>query len=498
MPEQHDPIDELTRFGAGLGSATPGGDMPRSAADVRRRGDQIRRRRSALAAGGAALAVAAVAVPVFALTGNDHPRSDRNPIAKDEPALAASDLLRDADTEYFPDQKSAFTTASTEEGDGQATFHPCQREALSALGAQSSFTRFYDQVVKLEPGMTAPPDVPDDGMVETIAQFPDAAAARAAYDEVTDWIVGCEGHVPGADTVKVTPQARSVEVGKGDAVVYDLTWRPAPVEIDPTGDAAYINETGLLLQGDRIAVLAVTIVGQDYNFDPDAGGTPVERMLPTAAERLLPGDGPDDDATPPTPEATATAPDAPDPAIPDDFPLTASWPREAGDGEGLKAPSRNAAALSFEACGTTLPDPRHAVRLTASYSNAEDYRTRQLTTYASADEAVAAVRAIRELYDACPTGPKRDDGYTPHWAVRDTEVGGESFAVLGWDTMDGAPTPYGDTLLVVRVGSAVLVVVHSGEGGAPSGEDDQRAIDQITQESAAVVARMCTWTVAGC
>ncbi|NHA01673.1 hypothetical protein G5V59_23295 [Nocardioides sp. W3-2-3] len=95
------------------------------------------------------------------------------------------------------------------------------------------------------------------------------------------------------------------------------------MEIDPTGDAAYINETGLLLQDDRIAVLAVTIVGQDYDFAPDAGGTPVERMLPTAAERLLPGAGPDDDTTPTTPEATATATDAPDPAIPDDFPLTA-------------------------------------------------------------------------------------------------------------------------------------------------------------------------------
>ncbi|NHA01672.1 hypothetical protein G5V59_23290 [Nocardioides sp. W3-2-3] len=82
--------------------------------------------------------------------------------------------------------------------------------------------------------------------------------------------------------------------------------------------------------------------------------------------------------------------------------------------------------------------------------------------------------------------------------MRETQVGGQSFAVLGWDTMDGQATPYGDTLLVVRVGSAVLVVVHSGEGGAPSGGADQRAIDQITQESDAVVARMCAWTVAGC
>lgn len=509
MPEQHDPIDELARFGAGFGSATPGGDMPLSAADVRRRGDQIRRRRTALVAGGAALAVAAVAVPVFAVIGNDNPRSDNDNIADDKtrPALAESDLLRDADTEFDREGYSLFETTGTFEGDGQVVHHRCQREAISAVGATSSFTRTFS--LYPNPDMLEPGDVPDDpttdDLVETVAEFETSAAARAAYDQFAEWIVDCK--IPGADSVNVAPQARSVTLPDGDAVIYDLTWRPAPIEIDPTGDAGYINETGLVLQDDRIAVVSVTVIGQDYNYDPEFG-SPVERMLPPAAQRLRPGTEPEQ-PTEPTATETSESGD-PDPgtgdpgadtgaaAIPGDFPLLDGWPEEAGDGEGRIGPARDLDRLALEACGTAATEVAHEDRLLARFENAEDYRTRQLTTYATADDAVAAVAAIRQVYAACPVGEVRDDGATPHWAVVDTQIGGDSFAVLGWDTVDGELIPFGETLLVVRLGSAVLVVAHGGHSGAPSGADDQQAVDRIVQESAPVVDSMCTWTAAGC
>lgn len=507
MPEQHDPIDELARFGAGFGSATPGGDMPLSAADVRRRGDQIRRRRTVLVAGGAALAVAAVAVPVFAVIGNDNPRSDKN-IAVEVPPLTRANLLRDADTEYDTEDYSLFTTTETFEGDGQAVYLPCQREATSALGASDSFTRVFNLAPdpeKMSPGDTFD-DQTDDDMVELVAQFDSPDAARTAYDRFAEWIVDCK--IPGANTVKVGSQGRSVDVADGDAVLYDIQWGPVPEEIDPTGDFAYIGEIGLVVQDDRIAVLKVTGIGQDYTWLPEDGGSPLERMLPKAAERLSINAKPDDPAEPddPTePVATETADSGeakPGPtgaaAIPDDFPLLDGWPEEADDGQGSTGPARDLDPLSLEACGTQAADPAHADRLVARYENAEDYRTRQLTTYASADEAVAAVAAIRQVYAACPTGEVRDDGHTPHWAVVDTQIGGDSFAVLGWDTMDDQPTPYGDTLLVVRLGSSVLVVVHSGHSGAPGSGEDQAAVDRIVQESATIVDRMCTWTAAGC
>lgn len=510
MPEQHDPIDELARFGAGFGSATPGGDMPLSAADVRRRGDQIRRRRTALVAGGAALAVAAVAVPVFAVIGNDSPRSDKDNLAHDVPPLSRADLLRDGDTEYDREGYSLFRTTDTFEGDGQAVHLPCQREKASALGATSSFTRTFDLYAnpdKLEPGDTLPDDVTRDDLTELVAQFDSPDAARTAYDQFAEWIVDCE--MPGADKVNVAPQGRSVDVPGGDAVIYDLNWGPVPEDLDPYGDFAYISETGLVLQGDRIAVVSVRIVGQDYNWLPEDGGSPLERMLSKAAERLLPDTAPDepDDPTEPTdPSETVTAdggePDAGTDggaaAIPDEFPLLDGWPEEAGDGAGRIGPARGLEPLPLEACGAAATDVAHEDRLLARYENAEDYRARQLTTYATADEAVAAVAAIRQVYAACPTGEVRDDGYTPHWAVVDTQIGGDSFAVLGWDTLDDQPAPFGETLLVVRLGSSVLVVAHAGHGGAPSGGQDQAAVDRIVAETAPVVDRMCTWTAAGC
>jgi hypothetical protein len=507
MPEQHDPIDELARFGAGLGSATPGGDMPLSPADVRRRGDQIRRRRTALVAGGAALAVAAVAVPVFAVIGNDGPRSEKDQVAQDVPPLTRADLLRDADTEYDPEGYSLFHTTDTFEGDGQAVYLPCQREKTSALGATDSFTRTFDLAAnpdKLEPGDTLPDDRTDDDLTELVAQFETPDAARAAYDQFAEWILDCE--IPGADDVSVTPQGRSVDVPEGDAVVFDLQWGPVPEELDPYRDMGYISETGLILQDDRIAVVSVKIIGMDYNWQPENGGSPLDRMLPKAAERLLPADPtvePTDPAVPtdPTEPVETETTDGGDPGaapIPDAFPLMEGWPEEAGDGKGRIGPARDLEQLALEACDTRADDPAHADRLLARFDNAEDYRTRQLTTYASADEAVAAVAAIREVYAACPTGEVRDDGYTPHWAVVDTQLGGDSFAVLGWDTFDGGLTPAGETLLVVRLGSAVLVVVNGGESGAPAGGQDQRAVDRIVQESAPVVDRMCTWTAQGC
>ncbi|NHA01670.1 hypothetical protein G5V59_23280 [Nocardioides sp. W3-2-3] len=45
-------------------------------------------------------------------------------------------------------------------------------------------------------------------------------------------------------------------------------------------------ETGLVRVGNRLAVLTSVIVGQDYNFLDEDGGTPVNRMLPKAAARM--------------------------------------------------------------------------------------------------------------------------------------------------------------------------------------------------------------------
>lgn len=474
MPEQHDPIDELARFGASLGSPSPGGDM-RSPTEVRRRGDQIRRRRAALVVGGAALAVAAVAVPVLAVVGDDDPKSDRDRIAEDVPALAEIDLLRDADTQYFPGQKNAYRTVATfadDRGDGLAR---CEQKSLGALGATRSFTRTYNAAPVYRDGETPEKDLTPYDLVERVAEFRTPEAARAAYDTLGEWILDCR--IPGADRVTVVPKARTVDLPGADGLIYDATWTPAPVQ-----DAGYLGEFGLLLQGDRIAVVQQSIIGQDANWEDNR--SPVALMMPAVAARLLPE------------QPTGDRPSA---AISDDFPLLTGWPKEAGDGPGPKGPARDLTPVELAPCGTGLPDAPHEDRLLATYENAEDYRTRQLTTYTDGDAATAAFDAIRQGYVDCPFGPKGTDGSTPVWAVHDVPgLGDEAFALLGWDELDGAPTPHGETLLVVRRGGAVLVVVHGGEAGAPSGSSDERAIEEITAESKDVAGRMCAWSTEGC
>ncbi|WP_182377465.1 hypothetical protein [Nocardioides sp. WS12] len=498
-----DPINDLSRFGDDFSTGT-GGAMPLPAAAVRRRGDQIRRRRTALVAGASALAVAAVTVPIFAIVGGDPKADSNNDIADDNKtsqSLSAEDLLRDADTEYSPTDETPWRTSETFEGDGQALYNPCQKQALSDLGATNSFTRAFTW------GDTEP--LGGTGLVEQIAEFDSPADARSAYDTFAQWIIDCE--ITDADRTNVVPEGRAVALPSGDAVIYDLNWSLEPESEDPFGDSSYISETGLVLQDDRIAVIAVTINGQDYNFLDEEGGTPVKRMIPKAAERLRPGTGqpaaPETTETVEPPETTGTpgpgasgSSGAVNPAIYDAFPLTLGLPddSEAEPGEeGIVGPARDIDRLPLEACDVALPDAPHADQLMAGWQNIEDYRTRQLTTYSSVDQAIAAADEIRALYAGCPSDETRADGYTPFWQVRDTNVGGQSFVVFGWDEFEGAPTTFGETLLVVRVGISVLVVAHSGHGGNPQGRE-QEVIDQITTESADVIGELCVFTEARC
>ena len=98
-----------------------------------------------------------------------------------------------------------------------------------------------------------------------IAEFPDAATARAAYDTWRGWIDDCGQRLDGFARHRIDTEPAPVDLPSGgEGVIYDLSWGPVSEDIDPYGDAGFINETGLVVQGDRIAVLGLTIVGQDY------------------------------------------------------------------------------------------------------------------------------------------------------------------------------------------------------------------------------------------
>lgn len=475
MPD-HDPIEELTRFGAELGRA--GGDMPLSAADVRHRGDRIRRRRTALVAGGAALAVAAVAAPVLLFTGDNGPHPD---LVTKDPArsgpLSQHDLLTDDDTVYS-DGADWFATG-TVDGDGQAGFHLCARESLTGLGATAVLQRDFELRNTQEPSV----EVTGDHFGEAVAQFPDAASAAAAYDTIADWVQDCSEPAAGNDTPEYEAfEPRPVVTGLDDSEAQLIGAHYGPVPED--SDAAYIAETGLVRVGARIAVLSSVVVGQDYTF---LDGTPVERMIPVAADRLQPG------ANEPTDPAAA-----PGTRIADGFPLTTGWPATGSETDDpITGPLRGLDPISLVACDTSAQEPRRSDRLSAEWVDVEDVRYRQLTTYPTEDDAAEAAAAIASVFKACPEGPADQDGTVSRWEVRDLDAGDEAFAVLGWQQASGGPTPFGDTTLVVRVGKAVLVETRGGHAGNPQGRE-QEVVDTISTDAAPVVDAMCAFTDAGC
>ncbi len=194
----------------------------------------------------------------------------------------------------------------------------------------------------------------------------------------------------------------------------------------------------------------------------------------------------------PTPVMTPAAPTAPTSATPaptgsagrgilDDFPLQIGLPRddeaEPGD-HGLTGPDRTMVPIVPEACGTRVPLPRHTDWLRVEWSNPEDYRERQLLTFADVDEAQAYAEQVLELFRTCPeevTSEEVDE--TRHTTVARTDLGDWSGAASALYRQQGYPAPGLTTWYVVRVGAAVLVSVTYNEGGA--GPDPERdAADQ--------------------
>jgi hypothetical protein len=283
-----------------------------------------------------------------------------------------------------------------------------------------------------------------------------------------------------------------------------------------TGDVATVTE----VRGSTFGEAPAAVLVQGYVFDGDPGpGHLVVHVVPVGSALLVTrtyGEWPEvaegvdqttasvaetvaamvvfAEAEAPTGTPTETASSS---AIPDDFPMLAGWPRISGDGEGRVGPTRDADPLVFTVCGKTSRDPAHADRVTAQWDDAEDYRLRQLTTYADEVAAVDAVEALVGLHEACPTEPPGDDGYGTEREVRPVALGDEAWAILERDTLDGRPSPFGESAMVVRVGRAVLVVLHGGHAGYPDG-NGQGQVEAMGSQAATPIAMMCQFTKTGC
>lgn len=193
----------------------------------------------------------------------------------------------------------------------------------------------------------------------------------------------------------------------------------------------------------------------------------------------LNGCGDNDPAAAPGDEAPSTTGNrtpSPPPAtgvIPDDFPLLDGYPTDdqsEGDANGRHGPSRDLDPLRFEACGTTLPLPEVTDQLRGGWTNPEDYRERQLSTFASVEAAEDFVADIEGLYAAC-SREDTEDGYTSVNLVVDGSLGDDTVNHVRRYELDGAPAIGLAVTTVVRVGRAVLVSATYNEGSADTGRE---------------------------
>lgn len=221
-----------------------------------------------------------------------------------------------------------------------------------------------------------------------------------------------------------------------------------------------------------------------------------------------PGPGPGID-TPVAPDAelvrpTPTSPNQIDIQVAEihyRFPLAAGWPddRDASPGElGREGPARTIDSLAFAVCGTTFDDPEYADRLRADWTDVEDQRTRQLTSYADDGEAVDAVRSLADFFRDCPA-EDFDDGLTRVAEVIRTAVGDESLAMVRHFERGGAPVLGLEIIHLIRVGRAVLIDTVANEGSGPAPQREiQRRIDAMSSAVAVPVWAMCMFAKDGC
>jgi hypothetical protein len=444
-----DPIEKLNR----LGDALEGAPMPLPASEIRARGDRIRRRKHAVIAGVSAAVVAAVAVPVVALSlggdGKDNSQFAPSPSISDpvpSAPLSAENLLTEQDAIWY-DAGTDWELNDTYPGDGQSTPNPCFQRSFAGMGASSVFQRDFQWKDRVIGGKD-----PGPYLNEIIGDFGSPAKARAVYQQIQGWYHDCLPiDAKSFDPGTFTPVDLPVD---GEAAHALSTYGPVIKQLDPYGDESWYLDTGLVVSGARIALISALSHGQDYNFER----TPVEQMLPAAAERLVLGGGSGIDT--PTPSGWPTT-------IPADFPLSSGWNiDESQDGYSYDAPGKDLESLieggELEACGNTAVDPGSTDRLTSRLHYVDDGTARELLLFPSDQEAVTYVAHLRALFEGCPT-----EGQTPTRMttdVADGALGDESLVVTRSDA--GAHRTVSN---VIRVGNGVVVDQAYDQGGPDVG-----------------------------
>jgi hypothetical protein len=179
----------------------------------------------------------------------------------------AGALLPAADVPGFNEEYTwkAGTTSDREPPELAGT---CHRFELASLGAEQVAYRTYDPALGGEAEAS-----------ELVAQFPDEMTATRAEDVLLSWHKDCAKKLEKFDRVDVG-DVTEVATDAGPGHWYLLVYGPA--QDDP--DSGYFDAQGVVRVGNRVAVLRLALIGQDYNYP--AGEEPIVAAVRAAAARL--------------------------------------------------------------------------------------------------------------------------------------------------------------------------------------------------------------------
>lgn len=195
---------------------------------------------------------------------------------EEEPSASAAaahaalpDLLLTAD--QVPGLRDGFTWAEgrTTKREPQALAGTCHRFSMLSIGAMRVVHRDY----------TAAGDTTGARANELVATFADTKTAWRAFQVLKSWRDSC-GETLGKWEKHDVGALRKVDVGAAEAHTYLLVYGPA----DDTGNSSYFDAEGLTMVGNRIAVLRLAYVGQDYDYP--SGKEPITAAVRAAAEKL--------------------------------------------------------------------------------------------------------------------------------------------------------------------------------------------------------------------
>lgn len=198
------------------------------------------------------------------------------PSESSEPAEPSAEpgtgTLNDAllPAEEVPGFNDQFTWAerATETSEPRDLAGSCHQFEMTSIGAEKVAYRTYDATAG-----------DDSEASQLVAQFPDEMTATRAFEVLKSWREGCAKNFKQYDRVQVG-DLEDVDTEAGVSHWYLLTYGPA--EGDP--DTGYFDAQGIAMVGNRVTVLRLALIGQDYNYEH--GQEPMVEAVRAAAARL--------------------------------------------------------------------------------------------------------------------------------------------------------------------------------------------------------------------